>query len=218
MKIIKSFRKTLTMKIDEAWDLIIKAPLFTSKKTIENFIDKNKAWVEEKKNLVLEKIKNFNEWEKFFFFWDEYELKFDSTNDKMFFDGMNFYLNKKHKNIVKEKLVEFYKIEAKKFITKRIKEIAEVNWLEFNNLTITSAKTRWGSCTSKKNINFTYRLIMAPIKTIDYVIIHELAHLKEMNHSKNFRNLVSEFSKKLYPWDYKIHKKWLKDNWNKLMY
>jgi predicted metal-dependent hydrolase len=89
-------------------------------------------------------------------------------------------------------------LEAKKYISKRTKEIAEISNLKFNILKITSAKTRWGSCTSKQNVNFSYRIILAPIKTIDYVIIHELAHLKEMNHSKKFWFLVDTISKSLY--------------------
>lgn len=218
MKIIKSFRKTLSMKIDETGKLIVKVPLFANKKTVEDFINRNKAWIEEKKQNVLQRLKEFKEWEKFFFFGEEYELKFDEENEKIYFDGLNFYLHKKHKNIVKQKLIIFYKLEAKKYINKRTKEIAEMNNLKFNSLKITSAKTRWGSCTSKQNVNFSYRIIWAPIKTIDYVIIHELAHLKEMNHSKNFWHLVDTISKSLYPWDYKNYKKWLGDNWNKLMY
>jgi predicted metal-dependent hydrolase len=117
----------------------------------------------------------------------------------MSFDGMFLYLNKTHKNCVHEKLIDFYKYEAKKFIKKRIDEIAEINDLNYNNLRITSAKTRWGSCTSNRNINFTYRLIMAPVKVIDYVIIHELAHLDEMNHSKDFWDTVDKYSKNIYP-------------------
>lgn len=218
MKIIKSLRKSITLKIDEAWKVVVNAPIFASKKTIEDFLEKNKTWVAEKTEQVMERIKEFREWEKFYFFWDECELKFDNESEKMTFDWMNLYLKKAHKDIVREKLIEFYKYEAKKFISVRIKEIAEVNNLEFNGLRITSAKTRWGSCTSKRNINFTYRLIMAPVRVIDYVIIHELAHLNEMNHSKKFWETVDAFSKKMYPWDYKIQKKWLTDNGNKLMY
>lgn len=218
MEIIKSFRKTLSLKIDETWKLIVKAPLFASKKTIDSFIQKNKSWIDYKKIEVLEKIKEFRQWEKFYFFWDEYELVFDNKNEKIFFDGMKFYLNKSHSKNVQEKLIEFYKIEARKYIKKRVIEITEKNKLNYNALKITSAKTRWGSCTSKKNINFTYRLIMAPIKVIDYVIFHELAHLVHLNHSKNFRDFVDEISKKMYPWDYKVHKNWLKENWGKFMY
>ncbi|WP_187648529.1 M48 metallopeptidase family protein [Nitrosophilus labii] len=66
---------------------------------------------------------------------------------------------------------------------------------------------RWGSCSSKKNLNFSYRLIMAPKDVIDYVIIHELSHLTYMNHSKYFWTLVS----KRCP-NYIEYEKWLKDN------
>ena len=218
MKIIKSFRKTISMKIDEAWELIIKAPFFMSKKMIEEFINKNKNWIELKKEQVLERIKNYKEWEKFYYFWDEYELKFEWEYKKIEFDWLNFYLSKKYKNKADILFSDFYKKEAKKYIEKRINEIAKQNNLDFNKLKITSAKTRWWSCTSQKNINFSYRLIMAPIKTIDYVIVHELAHLKHMNHSKKFWDYVSEMMIWLYPWDYKIHKKWLNDHWNKLIF
>ncbi|MFK7779682.1 MAG: SprT family zinc-dependent metalloprotease [Candidatus Gracilibacteria bacterium] len=206
------------MKIDETGKLIIKAPYFVNKKTINDFVDKNASWVEERKNNLLKRLKNYKEGEKFYFFGDEYELKFDDVNENIYFDGRNFHLHKKNKKIVKEKLIIFYKLEARKYIEKKVLEIAEKNKLKFDTLKITSAKTRWGSCTSKQNVNFTFRLIQAPIKTIDYVIIHELAHLKEMNHSKKFWDLVDTMSKKLYPGDYKIHKKWLNDNGDKLMY
>jgi predicted metal-dependent hydrolase len=108
-------------------------------------------------------------------------------------------LSKKYKVVAKERFENFYRLEAKKYIPNRVKEIAQKNKIKFNRVTITSAKTRWGSCTSTSNLNFSYRLIMAPLKTIDYVIVHELAHLKEMNHSKKFRNLVEKMMLDLYP-------------------
>lgn len=218
MKIIKSFRKTITMKIDEAWELIVKAPFFMSKKMIEDFINKNKKWIEKRKNQVLERIKKYNHLDKFLYFWDEYELKYIGDSKKIEFDWMNFTLSKKYKDSASKLFADFYKVEARKYIEKRIDIIAKQNNLKFNNLRITSAKTRWGSCTSQKNINFSYRLAMAPIKTIDYVIVHELAHLTEMNHSKKFWSLVDEMMKWLYPWDYKIHQNWLKIHWNKLIF
>lgn len=58
--------------------------------------------------------------------------------------------------------------------------------VEFRSIKVNSAKTRWGSCNVKGDINFTYRLVFAPEPLIDYVIVHELAHLKEMNHSNRF--------------------------------
>ena len=152
------------------------------------------------------------------FFWEEYELIYEWNSKVVDFDWMNFFLGKRFKSKAADSFATFYKKEARKYIEKRIKFIAEQNNLEFNDLKITSAKTRWGSCTSAKNINFSYRLIMAPIKTVDYVIVHELAHLVEMNHSKKFWDLVEKMMKWLYPWDYKIHKKWLSDHGDNLIF
>ena len=218
MEIIKSIRKTLTMSVNDTWKLIIKAPFFITKKTIENFIKKNKTWIEKRKNTILEKRKKFRKWEKFMFFWKKYELIINDNPKKIKFDWMNFYLNSKYKNKISEIFIEFYKKEAKKYIYKRLDKISLKYSIKYNFLKITSAKTRWGSCTNKKNINFSYRLIMAPIKTIDYVIVHELAHLKQMNHSKKFWSEVETMMKWLYSWDYKIHKNWLKKYGNYLIY
>ncbi len=62
---------------------------------------------------------------------------------------------------------------------------------DFNDIKIKRMKSRWGSCSTKKNLNFNYRLIELPERLIDYVIVHELCHLKEFNHSKKFWNLVA---------------------------
>lgn len=218
MQIIKSFRKTISMKFNNLWELVIKAPYFTSDKTINNFIEKNQSWIEKTKNNLLEKIKIFDFGEKFFYLWNEYVLLSDWVSEKIKFDWINFYLSEKHKNKIKEKLLEFYKMKSSFYIKTKVIELASVNDLHYNTIKITSAKTRWGSCTSKKNLNFSFRLIMSPKSTIDYVIVHELAHLLEMNHSPKFWYNVGVFFEKLDVWNYKEHQKWLKINWNKLMY
>ncbi|MDD2871122.1 MAG: SprT family zinc-dependent metalloprotease [Candidatus Gracilibacteria bacterium] len=218
MKIIKSLRKTLSMKINEAGELIVKAPVFVSKKRIDEFIEKNKNWVEEKKQIVLDRVRKYTEGERFMYFGEEYELIFSGDSDKVEFDGMNFVLSRANKKDASKLFVEFYKREARFYIENRIKFIANKYDLKFNKLGITSAKTRWGSCSSTKNISFSYRLIMAPVKTVDYVIVHELAHLKEMNHSKKFWDLVEYMMRGLYPGDYKVHMNWLKEHGNKMIF
>jgi len=117
-------------------------------------------------------------------------------------------LKNEKKSIIDHSKISDYKLKAKEYIPARTKIIANKYWIKYNNIKITSAKTRWGSCTSKRNLNFSYRLILCPEKVIDYVICHELSHLKEMNHSKKFWNEVE----KIMP-DYKEYNKWLKDNW-----
>jgi predicted metal-dependent hydrolase len=131
----------------------------------------------------------------------------------------------KHKNWIEKRIsqqwkslidinkIEEYKKQAKVYIPNRVKEIAEKYWYEYNTIKITSAKTRWWSCTSKKNLNFSFRLILTPVEIIDYVICHELSHLKQMNHSRQFWKEVS-----IMDIEYKEHDKWLKDNWYLYVY
>lgn len=211
MRIIKEKRKTLSLKIDKTWEIILKVPNFVSEKTINHFLEKHKSWILEKQNLIKNNLQKFQIWEKFLFFWEYFELIFDEKK-KFYFDWKYFYSYFKDEENLKKEFIKFYKLQAKKYISKRILEFCKILNLDFNILKITSASTRWGSCTSKKNINFSYKLILAPKSSVDYVIVHELAHLKEMNHSKNFWDLVEKYSQILWIWSYKENRIWLKKN------
>lgn len=96
--------------------------------------------------------------------------------------------------------------EAKKYIPLRAAAAAKTNNISFGRISIKGQRTRWGSCSSRKYLSFNYRLMKFREEVIDYVIIHELCHLKEMNHSKRFWNLVGEMCP-----GYKILKKELND-------
>lgn len=214
LKIIKQKRKTLSLKVDNDWQVIVKVPNYASKKNILDFLEKYKDWILEKQELVSKNTQKFEVWEKFLFFWEYFELKFDEKK-KFFFDEKYFYTNFKNPEEIKKKFIKFYKKEAKKYIVDKTIEFSKILWLEFKEIKINSAKTRWWSCNSKKNINFSFRLILAPKLSIDYVIIHELAHLKEMNHSRHFWNLVDNYCRQIWIWDYKKEQKWLKENYLK---
>lgn len=81
----------------------------------------------------------------------------------------------------------------------------------YNRIFIKEQKTRWGSCSSKGNLNFNWRLILAPEEVLNYVVVHELAHRKEMNHSKAFYAIVES----VLP-DYRQSRKWLRENGQRL--
>ena len=100
-----------------------------------------------------------------------------------------------------------YKKEARSYIVPKVEEYAKKFGFQYNKIRITSATTRWGSCSSKRNLNFSYRLILTPKEMVDYVIVHELCHLRQMNHSRLFWNEVEQ----ILP-DYKVAEKWLKQN------
>ncbi|MGB8708108.1 MAG: SprT family zinc-dependent metalloprotease [Dehalococcoidia bacterium] len=104
-------------------------------------------------------------------------------------------------------LEQWYRSEAYKLITERADKLGSEMGISYKRIVIRGQKTRWGSCSHKKNISFNWKLIMAPEPVIDYVIIHELIHLKEMNHSKRFWELVAQYCP-----DWRQHKKWLKQH------
>ncbi len=101
----------------------------------------------------------------------------------------------------------YYRRKARQKIKERLYFFSQLYDLKYNQVYIRDQKTRWGSCSSKKNLNFNWRLILAPAEVLDYVVVHELCHLKHMNHSRAFWQLVS----KQCP-DFNQPKKWLKEN------
>lgn len=107
----------------------------------------------------------------------------------------------------RDALENWYRREARRYITARTEALAAQHGLRYQNIAIRGQKTRWASCSTHGNLNFNYKLIMALPGAIDYVIIHELAHLREMNHSRRYWQLVENMCP-----DYKYWRKWLKDN------
>jgi predicted metal-dependent hydrolase len=102
-------------------------------------------------------------------------------------------------------LERWYRLQAENFIGTKAHYLSNELGLVFNNLTIRGQKTLWGSCSRRGNLSFNWKLMMVPESVIDYVVIHELMHLVEMNHSKRFWKLVSDKCP-----DWKKHRKVLK--------
>lgn len=103
--------------------------------------------------------------------------------------------------------------KALEVIPKRVEYFANIMGVTYGNITIRNQKTRWGSCSSKGNLNFNCLLMLAPPEVLDYVVAHELCHRKQMNHSKAFWSEVE----KVFP-DYKKSIKWLKEEGSQIMY
>ena len=103
-------------------------------------------------------------------------------------------------------LEQWYRMQAAKLIKERADKLSARLGVSYNRLIIRGQKTRWGSCSRKGNLSFNWKLLMVPEPVIDYVIIHELAHLKEMNHTKRFWAIVAEYCPQ-----WRKHRKWLRD-------
>ncbi|MEX1377553.1 MAG: SprT family zinc-dependent metalloprotease [Eubacteriales bacterium] len=211
-KLIKSKRKTISIQINKDAQVIVKAPHSVSQKYIENFILSKKGWIEKnvekmKETAVLRQPKKFIGGEIFMLFGKEYMLCVSSVDSKIKIMDDRIFFPSKFMDNPKDHMVKFYKKIAKKYLTERALKIAKQLNLQPNSIKITSADKRWGSCSSKKNINFSYKLIMADEIAIDYVIIHELCHLLYMNHSSSFWNAVHSIMP-----NYKTCKNYLKQN------
>lgn len=101
--------------------------------------------------------------------------------------------------------IKKYREKARSHIRNRLEIFTKNFNLSYNKLRINGAKTRWGSCSPTNNLNFNWKIILAPTNIIDYLIVHELAHTKEKNHQKPFWNLVEKMDP-----NYKENRKWLK--------
>lgn len=102
--------------------------------------------------------------------------------------------------------------KALAYIPERVKYYAPIVGVNYTRITIRNQKTRWGSCSSKGGLNFNCLLMLTPPEVVDYVVVHELCHRKEMNHSKAFWDEVE----KVLP-DYKSAKRWLRENGGELI-
>ena len=110
------------------------------------------------------------------------------------------------------KEIEQLREQARKLVTERVRYYAPIIGVSYGQIAIRTQHTRWGSCSSKGNLNFNCLLALVPPEVLDYVVVHELCHRKELNHSARFWSLVE----RVLP-DYKSHRKWLKENGTRLI-
>jgi predicted metal-dependent hydrolase len=114
---------------------------------------------------------------------------------------------------VQTELEKLYRTEARRHFRDRIECFADRMNVDHGKLELRNQRTRWASCSPQKTLSFNWRLIMAPPEVIDYVVVHELAHLIEKNHTRRFWRIVSEYDP-----DYRDHSDWLDENSARLIF
>jgi hypothetical protein len=108
-------------------------------------------------------------------------------------------------------LKKLLRAQAKHYLETRTRELAAMHAFRLNRISVRDQHTRWGSCSNNGNISLSWRLALAPLYASDYVILHELAHTREMNHSSAFWAVVADIMP-----NYRAARKWLKENGHKL--
>jgi len=205
-QVIKSKRKSISLVIKNNGEFIVRAPIKCNEQQIYKFITQKSEWIIKKR---LEQLSNsffalsFDKPEKLFLLGKPYDIILIDKNRVNLHDKEIEVPN----NNPKEKLVKFLKKFAKKYLEERAKLISTLFNFSYSSITISSAKTCWGSCSHNNSLHFTYKLIMCPEDVIDYIVLHELCHTKIKNHSSKFWHLVEMCNP-----NYKVHEKWLKKN------
>jgi len=214
-QIIRSNRKTLSLSIDENADLIVRAPYSLSYNEIQKFISEKSTWIDNKQKLIKAQLndnKNANISLHYLYLGSLYPLKIDHNNFNLLtFNGQMFTINNDNIETISLTLKSWYKKRFMEIVLPRLSYFSDKYNLKVNQVRVKEQKTLWGSCSSKNNINLNYLLIMAPMKVIDYVIVHELVHTIHKNHSAKFWQKVETIMP-----NYKDARNWLKENGYKL--
>ncbi len=210
-EIIRSKRRTMAIIIQRDGKVIVRAPLKTPEKTIRAFVESKSGWINEKKAQALPPalltVRQFKAGEKFPLLGQEHALSLVENQEAALKFEAGFFLKQKYLPQALIVFEQWYRVAALKILTGRVVELAQKFGLRYQKIRITAARTRWGSCSSRGTLSFTWRLVMAPLEVVDYVVIHELAHLKVQNHSARFWAEVE----RMLP-DYKLQREWLKKN------
>ena len=193
----RSKRKTLSLTVLKDGNIIVKAPISMKDEVINRFVEEKQGWIRSKLAIFKENKTKFEDvigFRQFLLYGNRYtilksQVKTIETNDKF----QILVPSKCEDSKVLKVVVAWYKKIAKQVLSDRFAFIENRIRLKASTLKFSDSKGRWGSCNSFGTVHLNWRVIMLPPDIIDYVIVHELCHLKELNHSKEFWMLVKKF-------------------------
>jgi predicted metal-dependent hydrolase len=216
LKRSKRRRKTISLQISSAAEIVVSAPYFTKDFEISRFVQEKQNWInrairKQQEARIQNREKEFICGEYFHYLGQAYPLEVFFQQELpvgLVFWGGRFYLNcPDHLADRKCYFIEWYKTKARQYFVRQVEDLGRRLELQPGSVRVTSARSRWGSCSEENNLAFSFRLIMAPPAVIDYVIIHELMHIKEKNHSIRFWKLMETAMPQ-----FKTQRRWLKEN------
>jgi hypothetical protein len=212
-RLIRSRRRTFSIEVERDGSLVVRAPNRASLREIRGVVKDRRNWIARKKQQAEEKygsipIRQFVAGERFMYLGKCYPLVIgNTTNPPLTFDNGNFVLSGEYIEKAREVFIVWYIQQASNVISERLKRYSSPSGIRHRKLRITNAQKRWGSCSARGNLCFSWRLAMAPLEVIDYVVVHELAHIEHKDHSRKFWDRVES----VLP-DYKRRRNWLRDN------
>lgn len=210
--LVKSKRRTIGLEITADAKLIVRAPMRVTKKEIDAAIKQKAAWVLQKQEEALRRREKYppkrcEEGETFLLFGKPLKLTYVDGALKVEMRRENLIVPSKKRGAAQKVITDWYKTQALETFRERVEYFAKRGGVSYGSIKITGALSRWGSCSGGSRLCFTWRLALAPIEMIDYVVVHEISHIGHPDHSKAFWQRVEQ----LMP-DFEIRCKWFRDN------
>lgn len=213
-------RKTATVKVVEGKVSVV-VPRSTTTDTVQALVTKKTRWIREKLALHRQttpiKPKEYVSGESFTYLGRNYRLKVltGATKSVKLVNGwltVTLPRSQKTPQKVREALTQWFRIHAEQKLQEKVERCSKVVGVKPASVNVKTFKARWGSCSTKGNLLFNWQIIIAPNRIVDYVVVHELCHLKRHDHSPEFWKCVQ----RAFP-DYQECKDWLKVNGQRLV-
>lgn len=205
-RLVRSRRKTLAILVTPDAQVEIRAPMHVSQSTVGRFFRSREPWIRERLEQVKKQQAEIKTWKDRILFLGRECRVATIPESRFWFNGLTFHvpegLGEKEG---RRRVVRMFRKLARDVLEQRLRFFSGQLGAEPAGLRITGARTRWGSCSVRKALSFSWRLVMSDPDLVDYVAVHELVHLKHYNHSGNFWETVE----RILP-DYKIRRKRLK--------
>ncbi len=213
--ITRSLRKTISMHVLPDGTLEVKAPKLMPMLFINRFINSHMDWVEKQREKVHARPKiskrEYVHGEEFLYLGKLYKLDIGKYSEiAITGDTLQFPIGLKFRT--QKELSDWYIKKAKEVITDRLEKNAEEMEVTYTDMYVSDTSSKWGSCSHDNRLQFNWRLIMAPMLVLNYVIVHELSHTIHKNHSRSFWNKVRSMNP-----SYSQQIKWLKENGHTLI-
>lgn len=209
-EIIRASRRSLSLQISRNKGLVVRAPFSVPLDIIHAFVERKSDWIA--KHMTRHAEQKEQRSYSLYYLGQPHSFEYNLLQKEhvMRLDRIFTFTGKAQETSSEEAvLTKWYQKQARRYLTERVAHFSEKHGLSYEQIRITSAVTRWGSCSGRNTLNFPWRLMMAPPKVIDYVVVHELAHTVHKNHSPRFWNLVES----IIP-DWKVHRVHLReDGW-----
>ncbi|MEH7076515.1 M48 family metallopeptidase [Neobacillus drentensis] len=214
-EIVYKKRKSMGITIDVYGNVEVQAPRGASDERVRQGIEENWEWIlqkskEMKDRALGQKVKVYDHSENFLYLGNEYPIEvchdLNIEQDYVAFDGdmLKIYVKQPEDVKIKQALKRFYYQQCKMLVERGIRSYQKHFKTKPRSIRISDNNSNWGTCDSRQQLTFNWKLAMAPQQVIDYVVVHEMCHLVHLNHDRSFWRLVG----KILP-DYKEQETWL---------